>query len=94
MEAIQKNSRTVDLLPIEHIRYPFSHFIKQREVRCHVDVVTEKYFPKLLRTIEKEMDKAVREVFKDLEPVMDSAKSIYMISKDSLIARCKRSNGL
>jgi hypothetical protein len=52
-----------------HIHYVQSHVTKGKENRYHIDVVTEKYFPSLLRQIASEAETTVRRLRSHQEEV-------------------------
>ncbi len=59
-----------------HIHYVHSYAMKGKQQQYHIDVVTEKYFPRLLKLIDSEMRKTVLLIRRRKKPVEESVDRI------------------
>lgn len=89
---ISPTKNELKVLSTDHIHYVQSYVSKGKEQRYHIDVVTEKYFPRLLKKIEAEVDDTAKRIThhrKDIQASMDKlvASVRGLRSRDAIRAR-------
>lgn len=73
---ITPTRKDVKLRATNHIHYVQSYVTRGKEQSYHIDVVTEKYLPHLLRLIDRELKKTVRLIRSRRNPIKKSIGQI------------------
>lgn len=73
---IMPTRKEIKLLVAHHVHYIQSYITRGKVQRYHIDVVTEKYLPRLLRLIDRETKKAVRLLRSRREAIQNSIDEI------------------
>lgn len=73
-EVDQDSKGTVKLEPIDHIRYCKSQIWRGNRRYCPIEVVTERFFPQLLKLIETDCQQTLRMLEEKSEDVLEAAR--------------------
>lgn len=52
---VRSDGQRIDLVATDRVAYHHAAIVGKADSRCHIDVVTERYFPTLLSQIESDM---------------------------------------
>ncbi len=78
--SVQPKKKSVDVGSTNHVQFRRSMLVNREEIDYQIDIVTEKYFPRYLKIVEKELAKTARLMRRRHKPLR---KSIDAIAKSA-----------
>jgi hypothetical protein len=81
---VQQEKGNVNIQSVDHIQYRRTSIVNARESNYQIDVITERYFPKLLNMIRAELEHTSR--------LLDEKYAHMRVAVKTIIEQAKRAN--